>query len=118
MTSIFMKWLKYIQLGAAAADAYKIINTVRIAKNLIMFPLESMIIVSILSFALPTLTRLKLVDKHICYLDKPSRKKLVIEIAFFTVLSIAIVVSYVLLSDKVSFDFDFQFNNVFKDIFK
>lgn len=114
MTSIFMKWLKYIQLGVAAADAYKIINSVRIAKNLIMFPLEAMIIVTILSFALPILTRLKLVDKHLCYMNKLSKRRLVIEVAVLTVISIALVVAYIALSDTIDFNFQFEITNIFK----
>lgn len=118
MTSIFMKWLKYITLGAAAADSYKIINGLRIAKNLIMFPLEAMIIVTVLAFAIPILTRLKLVDKNLCYIDKPSTKKLVIEIAFFTALSIAIVVAFFLLNENVNFKFSFDISEtVFSKLF-
>ena len=119
MTSVFMKWLKYIQLGPAGADAYKIINGVRIAKNLIMFPLEAMIIITVLSFALPILTRLKLVDKKLCYIENSSKRGLIIKIALFTALSIAIVVVYFLLNDSVAFKFTFNisdtiFNNWFK----
>jgi len=95
MTSVFMKWMKYLYYGAQAADAYKLVNGVRIAKNLIMFPLEATIIVIVLSAALPILTKLKLVDKNLCFINKPSTKKLVIEIAFFTLLSIALVLAYV-----------------------
>lgn len=113
MTSVFMKWMKYIQAGPAAADAYKIINGVRIAKNLIMFPLEAMIIISVLAAALPTLTRLKLVDKSCCFIDKPSNKRLIIEILIYTAISVALVVGYMLLNN-VDFNFDFEVTNVFK----
>ncbi len=108
MTSIFMKWLKFLQGGQAAADAYQIINGVRIAKNLIMFPLEAMIIIMVLSFALPILTRLKLVDKKLCFIEKTSTKSLIIKVALFTVISIAIVVAYFLLDESV--DFKYVFN--------
>ena len=118
MTSIFMKWLKFIQGGPAAAESYKMINSVRIAKNLIMFPLEAMIIITVLSFALPILTRLKLVDKNLCFVEKSSQKELVLKIVFFTLLSVFLVVSYIVLSDNLDFNFQFEFNNVFKDIFK
>ena len=118
MTSIFMKWLKYITLGKAAADAYQLINGLRIAKNLIMFPLEAMIIVMVLAFAIPMLGRLGLVDRKLCYIDKPSTKKLVIKIAFFTLLSVAIVVFFFFLSDKVNFKFSFEISdNIFSQIF-
>ena len=111
MTSIFMKWLKYIQLGKVAADAYKIINSVRIAKNLIMFPLEAMIIITVLSFALPILTRLKLVDKQLCYIENSSKRGLIIKIALFTALSIAIVAAYFLLNDSIDFKFTFNISD-------
>ena len=114
MTSVFMKWLKYITLGAAAADSYKIINSLRIAKNLILFPLEAMIIVTVLAFAIPILTRLELVNKKHCYIDMPSKKELAIKISVFTLLSVAIVVLFFLLSDKVNFKFSFDISeNVF-----
>jgi ECF transporter S component (folate family) len=119
MTSVFMKWLKYIQLGPAGADAYKIINGVRIAKNLIMFPLEAMIIITVLSFAIPILTRLKLVDKQLCFIEKSSTKNLALQIALFTALSIAIVVAYFLLNDSVDFKFTFNISEtIFKNWFK
>jgi hypothetical protein len=114
-----MKWLKYIQLGPAGADAYKIINGVRIAKNLIMFPLEAMIIITVLSFAMPILTRLKLVDKQLCFIEKSSTKNLALQIALFTALSIAIVVAYFLLNDSVDFKFTFNISEtIFKNWFK
>lgn len=108
MTSVFMKWSILIQSGRDAADAYKIINGVRIAKNLIMFPLEAMIIISVLSFALPILNRLKLVDKRQCFVDQASKKGLVLKIALLTVLSIALVVAYILISESVDFKFSFK----------
>ena len=95
MTSVFMKWMKYLYFGAEAAQAYNLINGVRIAKNLIMFPLEGTIIVVVLAAALPILTKLKLVDKDLCFVNKPSTKKLILEIAFFTTLSVAIVLAYI-----------------------
>ena len=118
MTSIFMKWLKYITLGKAAADAYQLVNGLRIAKNLIMFPLEAMIIVMVLAFALPMLGRLGLVNKKYCYIDMPSKKELAIKISVFTLLSVAIVILFFLLSDKVNFKFSFEISdNIFSQIF-
>lgn len=95
MTSVFMKWMKYLYFGTEAAQAYNLINGVRIAKNLIMFPLEGTIIVIVISAALPILTKLKLIHRDLCFVDKPSTKKLVVEIAFFTALSVAIVLAYI-----------------------
>lgn len=95
LTSIFNKWMYYLYYGIERAEAYNVINGARIVKNLIMFPLEAMIIIIVLSASLPVLSRLKLVDKKLCYVEKPSNTKLVLEIAFFTVLSIALILLYV-----------------------
>lgn len=113
MTSIFMKWMKYVYFGSAAAEAYKLINGVRIAKNLIMFPLEATIIVVVLSAAIPMLTRMKLVDRDYCFVDKPSNKRLAVEVAIFTFISVAIVALYLVFSG-IAFDFQMKFNNIFK----
>lgn len=105
MTSIFMKWSKFVFSGAAAAEAYNLINAARIVKNLIMFPLEATIIVVVMAAALPLLTKLKLVDKNYSFVDKPSNKRLIIEVAFFTALSVGLIVGYIYLRD-IGFDFD------------
>ncbi len=103
MTSIFMKWMKYIYLGPAAAEAYHLINGVRIAKNLIMFPLEATIIVIVFTAALPVLARTKLVDKKYCDIDKPSNIKFLLQIILLTLISIILVLLYVFLwSDAIS----------------
>jgi hypothetical protein len=47
------------------------------------------------SFALPGITRLKLVDKNLSYLEKPSTRRLVIELIIFTFLSLALIAFYV-----------------------
>jgi ECF transporter S component (folate family) len=95
LTSIFNKWMYFLYYGLERAEAYNIINGARIVKNLIMFPLEATLIVFVLSFALPVITRLKLVDKNLSYLEKPSTKRLVIELIIFTFLSLALIAFYV-----------------------
>lgn len=95
LTSIFMKWSKYVFSGPAAADAYNLINGIRVTKNLVMFPLEATLIVIVLAAALPILTKLKLVDKGYCFVDRPSNKRLIIQVALLTVLSVALVLVYV-----------------------
>ena len=95
MTSLFNKWYYYLYFGIEKAQAYNIINGARIVKNLVMFPLEATLIVAVLTFALPVITRLKLVDKNLCYLEKPSTKRLVLELVGFSVLSVALIVFYV-----------------------
>ena len=109
MTSIFMKWSKYVFSGAAAAEAYNLINGVRIAKNLVLFPLEATIIVVVMSAALPMLTKLRLIDKTACFVEKPSTKSLILEIAFFTTLSILIILSYIFFLKDFVADLGFNF---------
>lgn len=95
MTSIFNKWMYYLYYGIEKAQAYNVINGARIVKNLIMFPLEAMIIIIVLSAALPALSRLKLVDKKLCYIERPSNAKMILQIAIFTTLSVALVLFYI-----------------------
>jgi ECF transporter S component (folate family) len=103
LTSIFMKWMYYIYYGIEKAQTYNLINGVRIAKNLIMFPLEATLIVLVLSMALPILAKLKLVDKNYSTIDKPSNKALILQLVFFTLLSVGLVLLYVfVLKDAVS----------------
>ncbi len=103
LTSIFMKWMYYIYYGIEKAQTYNLINGVRIAKNLIMFPLEATLIVFVLSMALPILAKLKLVDKNYSVIDKPSNKALVLHLILFTLLSVGLVLLYVfVLKDVVS----------------
>ena len=95
LTSIFNKWMYFLYYGLEKAQAYNIINGARIVKNLVLFPLEATLIVAVFTFALPILTRLKLVDKNLCYLEKPSTKRLILELAGFTILSISLILFYV-----------------------
>ena len=86
----------FLYYGLEKAQAYNIINGARIVKNLVLFPLEATLIVAVFTFALPILTRLKLVDKNLCYLEKPSTKRLILELVGFTILSISLILFYVL----------------------
>ena len=103
MTSLFNKWYYYLYFGVEKAQAYNVINGARIAKNLIMFPLEATIIVIVLTAALPILARTKLVDKKYCYIEKPSNVKFIIQILVLTLISVALVLLYVFfLKDFIS----------------
>lgn len=103
MTSVFNKWMYLVYYGLERAEAYNIINGVRIVKNLIMFPLEATIVVIVLAATLPMLTRLKIVDKRYCFVDKPSNKRLLLEIALFTALSVLLILLYIFfLKDYIS----------------
>lgn len=95
MTSAFEKWRIAVMSGAEAAEKYNIINGVRIAKNLILFPLEATLIIIVLSAALPVLAKFKLLDKDHGSVDKPTRVKLISQIVFFMALSVALVLLYV-----------------------
>lgn len=95
LTSLFNKWMYYLYYGIERAQAYNVINGARIVKNLVMFPLEAAIIVIVLSAALPVVSRLKLVDKRLCYIEQPSNRKLILQILLFTAISIALVLFYI-----------------------
>ena len=93
----------FLYYGLEKAQAYNIINGARIVKNLVMFPLEATLIVAVFTFVLPVLTRLRLVDKNLCYLEKPSKTRLALELVGFTALSVALILFYVfVLKDFVS----------------
>ena len=103
MTSLFNKWMYYFYYGIERAEAYNVINGARIVKNLIMFPLEALIIIIVLSASLPVLSKLKLIDKKLCYVEKPSNTGMILQIAFFTVLSVVLILLYLFfLKDFVS----------------
>lgn len=55
LTSIVMKWDYYVFYGVEKAEAYALINLVRIVKNLVLFPLEAVLIVLVLRAAVPAL---------------------------------------------------------------
>lgn len=109
LTSLFNKWMYYLYYGLERAEAYNIINGVRIAKNLVMFPLEATIIVIVLSATLPMLTKLGLVDKNYCFVYRPSNKKLALEVALFTALSVSIILLYILFFKDIIADFNIKF---------
>lgn len=94
MTSLFNKWWYYLYFGIEKAQAYNVINGARIAKNLIMFPLEATIVVIVLTAAFPVLVRTKLVDKRHCFIEKPSNAKFIVQVVALTVVSIALVLLY------------------------
>lgn len=100
MTSLFNKWYYYLYFGVEKAQAYNIINGMRIAKNLILFPLEGAIIVAVLSAALPILARLKLVDKRNCFVQKPSYPDLIFRIASLTLIAVELIIIYLIFTMK------------------
>ncbi len=92
LTSIFVKWSLFVYSGAAAAEAYNLITLVRIAKNLILFPLEAILIVVALNAMTPALYRLRLIK------EKPDLKLKwwhFVLVGALTLLSIGLVFLYV-----------------------
>lgn len=69
-------------------------TTLRIVKNLVMFPLQAIIIVAIMSSTVPMLVRMKVVDPHYTSVERPSNRGLVVRIIVFTLLSVLLVVVY------------------------
>jgi len=92
LTSACMKWSYYYFYGIEKAETYALINLTRIAKNLIMFPLESMLIIIILGAVSSRLYDLKLLPKRY---DLSFKKKHYIIIAVLLLLSIALVLFYI-----------------------
>ena len=91
LTSVFMKWM-YVALGDPKATTYNIINGVRIAKNLIAFPIESILIVVVLGAFVPVLKRFKAVPDSQGELI--IQKKHIIAVAIITILSVGLILLY------------------------
>ncbi|MCQ2354749.1 MAG: folate family ECF transporter S component [Clostridia bacterium] len=92
LTSIFVKWSMYFFTGADAAEAYNIINLVRVVKNLVLFPLEGVLIIMVLSAFLPALKSLNIIPKE---QDKlVLTKKHIIFVIVCALLSVALVLFY------------------------
>ena len=64
LTSLIMKWYYYIFFGVEKAEAYNLINLVRIGKNLVMFPIEAIFITVVLGALAPALYRLRLIPEN------------------------------------------------------
>ena len=92
LTSLFTKWM-YVMLGDEKAATYNIINMVRIVKNLVLFPAESVLIVLILGAFIPALKSLKLISAS--QGDLIFEKKHIILVVIAAVLSVALVLFYI-----------------------
>ncbi len=100
LTSLFMKWNYYFYYGIEKAEAYSVINGVRIVKNLIMFPLEAMLITLLIGALAPALRSMRLLTTEN---DLQLRRRHYWTIAGLTVLSVALILLYVFfLKDFVS----------------
>lgn len=91
MTSICVKWSMYLFYGIEEARAYALVNLVRIAKNLVLFPVESVLIAAVFRAVVPALCAHGLVGEsgrlH------PTRQDYLLAAALFA-LSVALVVFY------------------------
>lgn len=89
MTSFIMKWyVAVFNLGFA----YNLINLTRIAKNLVMFPIEAIFISVVLGALSPALYRLRLLS------EQPNLKlkaKHYVLVAVLTLISIGLVLFYI-----------------------
>lgn len=94
MTSAVMKWDYYIFYGLEKAQAYNLINLTRIAKNLIMFPIEAVIIFAVLSAVSPALAKIGVIRKSDTADKKITVKHIIIAIILLLV-SIALILFFV-----------------------
>ncbi len=92
LTSLIMKWYYFIFYGIEEARAYNLINLVRIVKNLVVFPLEAIVIAVVLGALSPALYSLRLLP------EKPQlklRKRDYVLVALLTLLAIGLVLFYI-----------------------
>ena len=92
LTSVIMKWYYLVFYGVEKAQAYNIINLTRIVKNLVMFPIEAILIAVVLGALSPALYRLRLMP------EKPDLKlkaRHYILLAVLTLVAIGLVIFYV-----------------------
>ena len=92
LTSLFTKWM-YVWLEDEKAITYNIINLLRIVKNLVMFPAESILIVLILGSFIPALKSLRLVSPS--QGDLVFEKKHILIVTVTAILSVALVLFYI-----------------------
>ena len=100
LTSLIMKWYYLIFFGVEKAEAYSIINLTRIVKNLVMFPVEAILIAVVLGALSPALYRLRMLP------EKPELKLKwwhYLLVAALTLLAVGLVLFYLyFLKDFVS----------------
>ena len=92
LTSLIMKWYYLVFYGVEKAQAYNLINLTRIVKNLVMFPVEAILIAVVLGALSPALYRLRLLPEKPILQLKPAHYVLV---GVLTALSVGLVLFYV-----------------------
>ena len=100
LTSLFTKW-SYIFYGSPNAKTYYVINLVRIVKNLVLFPAESVLIVMVLGAFIPPLKSMKMIPA--AQGDVVFEKKHILIVIATAVLSVGLILFYIFyLRDYVS----------------
>ncbi len=92
LTSLIMKWNYYVFYGVERAEAYNLINLTRIVKNLVLFPLEAILIVVLLGALSPALYSMRLLPEKPDLTLKPRHYILV---AVLTALAVLLVLLYI-----------------------
>lgn len=101
LTSLLMKWSYYHFYGLEKASAYNIINLLRIAKSLVMFPFEGLLIAIIIRALIPALQNLKIIRNDI-EIKKLKKSDIILCIALL-ILSVMIILLYIfVLKDFIS----------------
>ncbi len=90
--SLIQKWYLFVFSGADAAASYNLITLARVVKNLVLFPLEAMLLVVILGAVSPALNSLGMLGVKQELRPRPRHYLLV---AGLTILSVALVVFYI-----------------------
>ena len=94
MNSVFIKWQCYLLYGLEEARAYNLVNLVRIGKNLILFPLEAVLILLLLRALLPPLAEMGLVPRSVLPAQE-SRWRVVLAVTLTFLVSVALVLFYI-----------------------
>ncbi len=92
LTSLIMKWYYYVFYGVEKAQAYNLINLVRVVKNLVMFPLEAVLLAVVMGASMPALYSLRLFPYK---LDLKLRVRHYILAAGLTLCSVGLMLVYV-----------------------
>ncbi|MBQ8684065.1 MAG: folate family ECF transporter S component [Clostridia bacterium] len=92
LTSLIMKWYYLIFYGVERAEAYNLINLTRIVKNLVMFPIEAILIAVVLGAVSPALYSLRLLPEKP---DLKLRPRHYVAVALLTLLAVGLVLFYI-----------------------
>lgn len=107
LTSIFQKWSYYVFYGLEKAEAYALVNGVRIVKNLVLFPLEAVLIVVLLNYMLPVLQSAGVLPRSQQRIALTKRHFLLI--ALLLIASIALICFYVFFFKQFMSEHNFKF---------